>query len=266
LLLFVAALIGSSPAHASNSQPDTAATTSTSSLIARWMPFIHEASNRFGVAEDWIQAVMRMESGGHTHSADGHPITSRAGAMGLMQLMPQTWNEMRSQYGLGTNPFDPHDNVIAGTAYLRTLYQRFGFPKMFAAYNAGPGTVDAEAQGLRDLPLETRNYIRGIASMLGSGANAQQSDQADNPPQQSADAPKLTRVAAGASDPMAKLTRPDGLQVVIDASTVSGIRSVLPNEYTSGVQSVVSMASHTQGVLESPADVAAILRRHGAKL
>ena len=278
VLFFVVAFISVSfPAHAT-----TAAGTSTNtsgatkahtvgvaakpSLVARWLPFIHEASKRFGIAEDWIKAVMRMESGGHTQSADGRPITSRAGAMGLMQLMPQTWSEMRSQYGLGTNPYDPHDNVIAGAAYLRVLYERFGFPRMFAAYNAGPGTVDAHAQGLRALPLETRNYIQGIVSMLGSATRPQQPNQTAVPAQLSPAVQPQTRLAAVATSTMAKLTRPDGSAVVIDASTVTGIRSVLPNEYTPGVQTVVSMASRTQGVLESLADVAAILRRHGASV
>src|SRR5690242_19690508 len=65
----------------------------TSALIARWTPFIKEASRRFGIAEDWIKAVIRMESGGHPTSTNGAPITSKAGAMGLMQLMPATWHE-----------------------------------------------------------------------------------------------------------------------------------------------------------------------------
>ncbi|WP_410468066.1 lytic transglycosylase domain-containing protein [Sphingomonas sp. JC676] len=61
---------------------------------------------------------------------DGRPITSRAGAMGLMQLMPGTWIEMRTVLGLGTDPFDPRDNILAGTCYLGRMYDRFNYPGM----------------------------------------------------------------------------------------------------------------------------------------
>src|SRR5882757_550193 len=88
-------------------------------LVDRWSSLIKDASHRFGVAEDWIRAVIRMESGGRTLQDDNRPITSAAGAMGIMQIMPQTYKEMRQLYGLGANPYDPHDNVLAGTAYLR---------------------------------------------------------------------------------------------------------------------------------------------------
>ena len=106
--------------------------------VAIWRPYVVEAAHRFAIPETWIDAVMWIESRGRTRSG-GHPIVSRKGAMGLMQLMPATWAAMRAAWGLGSDPFDPHDNIIAGTAYLRQLYDRFGYPGMFAAYNAGPG-------------------------------------------------------------------------------------------------------------------------------
>ncbi len=53
-----------------------------------WGPHIHEAAARFGVPETWVRAVMRQESGGQQTGADGAPVTSSAGAMGLMQVMP----------------------------------------------------------------------------------------------------------------------------------------------------------------------------------
>ena len=80
---------------------------SSSELMNRWDPFVAEASRKFGVSEAWIKAVMRVENGGRTVQAGDHPITSRAGAMGLMQLMHGTYNEMRAQYGLGANPLQP---------------------------------------------------------------------------------------------------------------------------------------------------------------
>ena len=122
---------------------------SPAQLMDRWAPFIKEASRRFGVAETWIRAVMRLESGGRTALDDKKPITSHAGAMGIMQVMPETYQEMRRQHGLGADPNDPHDNVLAGTAYLSWLYGKYGYPKLFAAYNAGPGTVEAQAAGAR---------------------------------------------------------------------------------------------------------------------
>lgn len=161
--------------------PSVAAETSTptSALITRWSPLIKEASRRFGVAEDWIKAVMRVESGGHTSTADGHPITSPKGAMGLMQLMPETWRDMQRAYDLGNDPYDPHDNVMAGTAYLRWLYEKFGFPQMFAAYNAGPGTVAVKAAATGQLPQETRNYVQAIARILGSQSDVTPSSHAN---------------------------------------------------------------------------------------
>jgi hypothetical protein len=130
--------------------------------VARWRPFIAEASARFGIPVAWIERVMCAESGGQT-TLGGRPIVSRAGAMGLMQLMPGTWAELRAAHGLGDDPHDPRDNILAGTAYLRLMYDRFGYPGMFAAYNAGPARyADHLARG-RALPQETRDYLANVA-------------------------------------------------------------------------------------------------------
>jgi soluble lytic murein transglycosylase-like protein len=130
----------------------------TTSPVDRWSPFIVEASARFGIPESWVRAVMRAESGGRA-MLDGQPITSRAGAMGLMQLMPETWAEFRVRLGLGNDAYDPHDNILAGTAYLRALYERYGYPGLFAAYNAGPARFDDHLLGGRPLPDETLAYL-----------------------------------------------------------------------------------------------------------
>src|SRR5690606_1039651 len=90
--------------------------------------FVTEASQRFGIPEHWIRSVCRVES------ADDARAVSSAGAMGLMQVMPATWAELRVRYGLGRDPFDPRDNIIAGTAYLREMYDRYGSPGFLAAY------------------------------------------------------------------------------------------------------------------------------------
>ena len=117
---------------------DEESTMSSSELLGRWDAAITEASQRFHVPKAWIRAVMAHESGGRTMLGEGKPIVSRAGAVGLMQVLPATYDQMAEQHRLGGNPFDARDNIMAGTAYLRWLHQRYGFPKMFAAYNAGP--------------------------------------------------------------------------------------------------------------------------------
>lgn len=114
---------------------------------------------------------MKAESGGRTQVA-GTPITSRAGAMGLMQLMPATWDEMRAAYGLGDDPFDPHDNIVAGAAYLREMYDRFGYPGLFAAYNAGPSRYFSHLVTGSVLPSETIIYLRKTAESAGSARGA----------------------------------------------------------------------------------------------
>ena len=129
--------------------------------ITRWEPLIAEASQRFVIPEAWIRAVMRAESGGRT-MLDGQPITSSAGAMGLMQLMPGTFDDMRRRYGLGRDSYDPHDNILAGTAYLRQMYQQYGYPALFAAYHAGPGRFDGYLLQGQGLPPATLAYIGGI--------------------------------------------------------------------------------------------------------
>lgn len=126
--------------------------------VADWRPFVAEAAQRFGVPAAWIERVMQAESAGRT-MLDGRPITSRAGAMGLMQLMPDTWEAMRRRLDLGRDPFDPRDNILAGSLYLRMMFDRFGHPGLFAAYNAGPGRYAAYLAGRQPLPGETRRYL-----------------------------------------------------------------------------------------------------------
>ncbi|WP_449472571.1 lytic transglycosylase domain-containing protein [Sphingobium chungangianum] len=139
-----------------------AATPAHADPVAQWQPHIAEASARFGIPVAWIERVMRAESGGRTMHR-GRPTTSRAGAMGLMQLMPGTWAEMRARLGLGSNPHDPRDNILAGTLYLRLMHDRFGYPGLFAAYNAGPARYADHLATGRQLPGETRAYLVTVA-------------------------------------------------------------------------------------------------------
>ncbi len=134
--------------------------------LDRWNGHIAEASARFGVPEVWIRRVIIAESGGRT-LAGGRPIVSRAGAMGLMQLMPRTWEEMRLRHRLGPDPHDPRDNILAGTAYLRAMHDRFGYPGLFAAYNAGPRRYVQHLRTGSPLPSETISYMAQLASRTG---------------------------------------------------------------------------------------------------
>jgi D-alanyl-D-alanine carboxypeptidase len=128
-----------------------------------WQPYIREAASRFGVPEQWIRAVMRQESGGRDDAS------SSAGAMGLMQVMPETYAVLRARYGLGSDPYEPHDNIMAGTAYIREMYNRYGAPGFLAAYNAGPDRLDSYLANGTPLPEETVGYLSAIAPYLGEG-------------------------------------------------------------------------------------------------
>jgi cell division septation protein DedD len=108
---------------------------------------------------------MRVESGGSEY-LNGRPITSSAGAMGLMQVMPGTYDELRARYSLGDDPFEPHDNIMAGVAYMREMYDIYGSPGFLAAYNAGPARLDDYLANNRPLPDETRRYVAMIGPNL----------------------------------------------------------------------------------------------------
>jgi hypothetical protein len=136
-----------------------------------WGPYVREAAKRYDVPELWIRSVMRVESGGNEYR-NGELITSSAGAMGLMQVMPETYQELRDRYSLGDDPFDPHDNILAGTAYLREMYDIYGSPGFLAAYNAGPRRLDDYLANNRPLPDETRRYVAMIGpNIVGSFPN-----------------------------------------------------------------------------------------------
>jgi len=124
---------------------------------------IAEAARRFAIPELWIRAVMRVESRGDVRAV------SPKGAMGLMQIMPVTWAEMRARYALGADPYDPRDNILAGAAYLREMHDRYGSPGFLAAYNAGPGRYEEYRATGRPLPAETRAYVAALVPIIGGG-------------------------------------------------------------------------------------------------
>jgi len=132
-----------------------------------WGPYIQEASKRYDLPDRWIREVMRAESGGNLFTSSGDLVTSGAGAMGLMQVMPATYDELRERHeGLGDDPYEPRSNIMAGTAYLREMYDMYGTPAFLAAYNAGPKRLDDYLSGSRDLPLETRRYVAKIGPQI----------------------------------------------------------------------------------------------------
>jgi hypothetical protein len=123
--------------------------------------FVAEAAQRFGVPIPWINAVMMLESGRSVRAV------SPAGAMGLMQVMPDTWADLRSRHGFGVDPFDPRDNILAGAAYLREMHDRYGSPGFLAAYNAGPQRYEEYLATGRELPSETQLYVAMPSSLIG---------------------------------------------------------------------------------------------------
>ena len=131
---------------------------------------------------------------------------------------------------------------MAGTAYLRWLRAKYGYPAMFAAYNTGPGNYNDHLRGRAGLPRETRNYVKAIAHYLGDTASA------------------ITRGA------QVKLTRPDGTHIAIDTTKVIAVRAVLPGEYASSVRAVITMGRVKQGVREEVATAVTRLRQKGARL
>jgi soluble lytic murein transglycosylase-like protein len=133
---------------------------STADPFAR---FAIEAAHRFGVPAAWISAVMAMESGGDVLAL------SPQGAMGLMQIMPDTWAGLRARHGLGADPYEPRDNILAGAAYLREMHDRYGSPGFLAAYNAGPARYDEYLATGRELPAETQLYVAMLAPLIGEG-------------------------------------------------------------------------------------------------
>jgi hypothetical protein len=211
---------------------------SPTQLIKRWSGNVQGAAHRFNVPVLWINAVMRMESGGRTMLSEGQPMVSDRGALGLMQVLPGTYDEMRQQYKLGPDPFRPHDNIMAGAAYLRWLHHKYGYPAMFAAYNAGPGVLEDHLQHGARLPAETRAYVGGITRTLHAGKDG------------------LSPV---------KFTRPDGVTVKIDPRQITAVRAPQPGEYGDSVKAVLSLGHHRlQAVAESVADARAAIQAAGS--
>lgn len=127
----------------------TGTTTSTTSS-SNYDRIIAEAADTYGIPEKMIKAVIQQESNFNTKA------TNSSGAAGLMQLMPATAKSL----GV-TNVYDPQQNIMAGTKYLKQMLNQFGdYSTMLAAYNAGPGNV-SKYNGIPPF-TETKNYVNKI--------------------------------------------------------------------------------------------------------
>lgn len=122
--------------------------------IGRWNELINEASEQYDVDRDLIAAVVAQESAGKPYAV------SRAGAKGLMQLMDSTARHLGVQ-----RVFNPRENVLGGTRYLKSLLNDFGGDETLAlaSYNAGPGAV--KKYGGVPPYLETTNYVKSVLAM-----------------------------------------------------------------------------------------------------
>jgi len=172
--LAVVLLSGSAAPVAAIAQGSPAA---RSAAVHPYAGHVADAARRFGIPQAWIWAVMRVESGGNSRAV------SRAGAMGLMQIMPATWADLRARHGLGADPFDVRDNVMAGAAYLRAMHDRYGNASaMLAAYNAGPGRYDDYLSRGRPLPPETVGYLARLTAVAGTAGAAEVAVSAPSDP------------------------------------------------------------------------------------
>jgi hypothetical protein len=159
ILASMTALAANSLSQARAAETAKCALNSTLASAEAVSSAIDEASRRFHVPSKWIRAVMRAES--HSDAC----AVSVKGAVGLMQIMPATYQELRLKHVLGPEPFNPGDNILAGAAYLSAMFERYGEGGFLAAYNAGPKRYEEYLHG-RPLPTETIDYVAGLASRL----------------------------------------------------------------------------------------------------
>ena len=133
---------------------------------------IADASEAFGVGEELVFSVINVESG-----FDKNAVSSK-GAVGLMQLMPATADELAQKLGMeGYDLKNPQDNIKLGVFYLAQLQEKFGeIDVSLCAYNAGPANVTRwlqdkeksdDGKTLKEIPFyETRNYLQKIHKNL----------------------------------------------------------------------------------------------------
>ena len=187
---------------------------------------VADAARRFGIPEAWIWAVMRVESGGNSRAV------SRAGAMGLMQIMPATWADLLARHGLGADPFDVRDNIMAGAAYLRQMHDRYGNASaMLAAYNAGPGRYDDYLSRGRRLPPETVGYLARLTAVIGTADVAEVAVNASPDPFAWRRAALFVRTGGVASEALSAQSDDEASapELPSDQPTSGDVRSAVPS-------------------------------------
>ncbi len=177
---------------------------------------VAEAARRFGIPAAWIRSVMAIESRARRDAI------SPKGAIGLMQIMPDTWSELRARYALAGDPFDPHDNILAGAAYLRELHDRYGSPGFLAAYNAGPRRYEDYLGGRRSLPRETVAYVEALAPLIEGNDGARAAIRSVSGPSLWIKAPLFV----GRTDSQRATNPPPPIRTATDTGTVAATRDL----------------------------------------
>ena len=128
--------------------------TALASMGSDYSNYVQKAATKYAIEPELIHAVIKTESNGN------HRAVSKKGAMGLMQLMPSTANDMNV-----SNPFNPEDNIEGGTKYLKAMLDKFdgNLTLALAAYNAGPKAV--EKYGSVPPITETKQYVNRVFSL-----------------------------------------------------------------------------------------------------
>ncbi|WP_400766930.1 lytic transglycosylase domain-containing protein [Methylosinus sporium] len=198
---------------------------------------VTEAARRFGIPAAWIRAVMKIESRAQKGAV------SPKGAMGLMQIMPDTWTELRSRYALAGDPFDPRDNILAGAAYLRELHDRYGSPAFLAAYNAGPRRYEDYRDGHRSLPSETAAYVAALAPLIEGNDSARSTNREVSSLSRWTKAPLFVEQLdsahiANRPAPIGKVTDPEAIVATRDLSAIAPL--------SDGLFVVLSTTEHAQ--------------------
>jgi hypothetical protein len=231
--------------------------------MKRWEPLIKNAARHFSIPARWIREVMRIESGGRTMMAENVRIVSSQGALGLMQVQRGTYTELRALYGLGADPFDPHDNIFAGAAYLRWLRGKYGYPALFEAYDDGPGNFEQRSAKGLSLPAETRNYVSTVTIALGGKPAGPSAPTPANATSAGglALAPALNALANSCA-----FTQPGGSALVVDCSQVTAVRAPALDDYSPQAQAIITVGSVDERVRESEEVVRQLVLSHGGHL
>jgi transglycosylase-like protein with SLT domain len=214
--IFALPILCGGVAHA---EPALSATHRVRNLsIDPFAAFVSEASKRFAVPEHWIRAVMRVESAGKPRAQ------SQKGAIGLMQIMPRTWTNLRARYGLGADPYDPRNNILAGAAYIRELHDRYGAPGFLAAYNAGPRRYQNHLATGRPLPDVTQAYVAALAPLIENKQTGGQLVTVVRSASWIRSSLFVARIASNSSDDLASSSarreRPRRVRAVVDLSAL----------------------------------------------